>query len=171
MKITHKQLKRIIKEELIREQHQPRETDPAARQAAATTEFMEIMETPGLSSDFTDGQQRWKPQTGQIVTDLPQDTGSFKDTLVVARLPRNEFQSITPGSTRMKIEIRVDDEGETTATVISSADRRMVSQVQSAVDEIFEYDWPEDKRQVILDLAPGLDYQLETVPSNVLMQA
>jgi len=167
MKITLNQLRRIIKEEVSRlsedESYQP-------RQAAAITELMEIMETPGLSSDFT-GEQRWKPQTGQIVTDLPQDTGSFKDTLVVARLPRNEFQSITPGSTRMKIEIRVDDQGEITTEVISNADRRMVSQVQSAVDEIFEYDWPEDKRQVILDLAPGLDYQLETVPSNVLMQA
>ena len=173
MKITRKQLRQIIKEELIREQHQPRETDPSARQAAATTEFMEIMETPGLSSDFTDGQQRWKVQPDQAVDEsaVPQDVGSFKDTLLLARLPRNEFQSITPGSTRMKIEIRVDDQGETTATVISSADRRMVSQVQNAVDEIFEYDWPEDKRQVILDLAPGLDYQLESVPSNALMQA
>tara|TARA_R110001583_G_scaffold12612_4_gene55796 strand:- start:2026 stop:3414 length:1389 start_codon:yes stop_codon:yes gene_type:complete len=157
---------------LTREQHQPRESDPDARQAAATTEFMEIMETPGLSSDFTDGQQRWRVQPDQAVDEsaVPQDVGSFKDTLLLARLPRNEFQSISPASTRMMLEIRVDDEGEITTTVRSSADRRMVSQVQNAVDEIFEYDWPEDKRQVILDLAPGLNYQLESVPSNALMQ-
>ena len=163
-RVTTKRLERIIREEiesaLLKEDQQ-----------AAIREFMQIMQTPGLSSGFA-GEQRWMVQPGQITDEsaVPQDTGSFSDTLLLARLPRNEFQSISPASTRMKLEIRVDDQGEVSATVVSSADRRMVSQVQRDVDEIFEYDWPEDKRQVILDLAPGLDYQLETVPSNVLIQ-
>jgi hypothetical protein len=156
MKITRRQLRRLISEELNRVVI--REGD-AEMQAVKT-----IMQTPRLS--WTGGE-RWGGAEGDIVSEeSTSDMGSFQDTLMVAMMEGGGGY-LESHQTMYVLEIRSDGNDVTVDIKFTGVDEdpRVTSSLEDAVSEMIEA-WP-DEMAALKATQPGMNYQLPQMPDGL----